>query len=195
MKAQLALAAILGMATLTVVPSSAASVATEAYAANIRLDTVFLAETNKLADSNSQNEKIKQFAATEGRQQAGVLDELDTWQALEQRSGVPPIVTASNAMQTGRSIGEETTVDVTKFVPPPGVGVLMPPAGISVGRLSEAKGGLFDSLYKPAQVSALQQLAGLYNAYAQTGDDPMLRSLALRELPRIKASIETIGRI
>ena len=95
---------------------------------------------------------------------------------------------------TGRSVAVDRPLTVT---PAPNVdrdaptlgGQLLPADAKDMARLREMSGREFDALYRSTQLDSLRQLSILYRDYAASGDDPALRALSLRELPRINARI------
>ena len=109
--------------------------------------------------------------------------------------GVVGDVTAGvDDLVTGRSVAVDRPLTVT---PAPNVdrdaptlgGQLLPADAKDMARLREMSGREFDALYRSTQLDSLRQLSILYRDYAASGDDPALRALSLRELPRINARI------
>ena len=92
----------------------------------------------------------------------------------------------SQGVVTGRSVATGV-VEIGTFAPPNGAGVLMPAASVSLEHLATAKGDAFNVLYASLTRSVLTNLAGLYDAYAKTGDDRGVRAVAARELPQVMA--------
>ena len=187
-------AIVFGAMTLAATPSFAASAATDAFAANIRLNAAYLAVSSKLAATNAQSDGIKMFASAERNSQADLLAALDGWQA-NQTTDEPSTKVASNTLDEGRSVAADDSFDVTKFSSPNGVGALMPAAAMTLEHLSAMKGAAFDALYKAVDTNVLKQIAGFCEAYAETGDDPALRDLARAELARAHASLDALAKV
>ena len=184
---------VAGALALTVAPSFAASNTTEIYLANVRLEVDFLAGSAKIAAQNAQGDGLKTFAAGELRHQGDVLAALDGWRAHEEGATPSETASLSTEPQTGRSVSD-STVDVNKFAPPPGIGVLMPAAAITLDHLSSLKGEAFASTFKATQVMALKRLAGFYEAYSMTGDNAALREMATGELAEVRAELVAIDK-
>ena len=163
-------------------PLLAASSETEAFSAHVRLDAAFLANASRLAETNASSAAIKSFARSQQAEQTHVLGLLDGTSAQQLASSED----ADSVLATGRSAASPLDVDMTKFAPP--LGVLMPVAGMTLEHLSAANGEAFDALYRSTVRNVLSDLAGFYEAYAKTGDDPALRAMSSREFTRVEAA-------
>jgi predicted outer membrane protein len=89
---------------------------------------------------------------------------------------------------TGRSVAIDNPLaplTVTR-TPDPSSAQLLPSDRDDLSRLSGLSGRRFDALYRSTQSDSLHQLATLYRDYIQSGDDPGLRAIAVRELPKVQ---------
>jgi putative membrane protein len=64
-----------------------------------------------------------------------------------------------------------------------------------IEELEKAQGDEFDRLYMSYQVKGHQQAIALYQAYAQSGDQPELKALVKNVLPTIQAHLEDAKKI
>ena len=174
-------------------PSFAASAASDAFVANVRLNAFFLSRSSSLSGDRSENTDLRAFASKEASADEAVLDIIDRRAAPEIAQTAPSTV-ASNDVLTGRSVAVDQVPLDEIFAAPPGTGALMPAAMITLDRLSASKGQAFDTLYKATQINALRQLAGLYNAYSMTGDDAALKQMAKNELAATNDRIDELAR-
>ncbi len=105
--------------------------------------------------------------------------------------------TAAGDVVTGRSVAlAPLTVTPAAIGSAPTVGsALLPAENDDLDRLRLMDGARFNALYKSTQLDALRQLATLYSDYRINGDDPALRAIAVRELPKINARIAELRRL
>ena len=185
-------ALVVGAFALTAAPSFAASSTTEIYLANVRIHADILAASDKLAGTKAQSDALKRFADNEAKHQGDVLAALDGWRAKVE--GATPSQVASLPLETGRSVAD-STVDVNRFSPPPGIGVLFPAATMTLDQMSSLDGTAFDNAYTSTQLGALKRLEGLYDAYSQTGEDANLRDMATGELATVRADMAALGKV
>ena len=174
--------------------SFAASVETDAFVGNVRVNADFLDQASILASDRSENTDLRTFAGKEAPAMAAVLSDLDARSTPDVAARAMPVTVASNDVLTGRSVAVDRASEAAAVSPPSGTGALMPAAAITLDRLSASKGLAFDTLYKATQVNALRQLAALYDAYVQTGDDAALRQLAKSELAATNDRLADIAR-
>ena len=214
MKTTLALAATAG--ALFAAPALAGSPATDAFIANARPNVVFLDESSRIALDRSPSRAVRAFAHSEAREQTITANSMTAWvQTNTPRGevaalgGLPiaggvvaaPLDVAANVtngvgdLVTGRSVGIDSPLTVTPASSAPVGSQLLPAGQDDLARLSKLSGRQFDVLYKATQVDALRQLAVLYRDYAANGDDPALRAIAARELPRVNARIARVDRL
>ncbi len=140
--------------------------------------TNFIAAASRLASANSRDGKIQQFAEALARDQTAVANSLAAWVNVN-----GPVVTLRSPY-TGK-IGP----GAAKLSAPQ----LLPPQVSNLRRLSAARGRGFDSIYVSTLIEALVQLRTLYRDFAQTGADPGLQAIAVRELPKVGQSISALG--
>ena len=190
----LSLGTAIAVICLTASSSFAASLETEVFVANVRLNGIFLSLASGLASDRSENTGLRAFADREAPDMEAVTANVEARTAPEVASRAVPMTVATNDVVTGRSVAVDSSPAETNFSAPVGTGALMPAAAITLDRLSASKGQAFDTLYKATQVNALRQLAALYNAYGMTGDDPALKQLAKTELGATNNRIAEIGR-
>lgn len=102
---------------------------------------------------------------------------------------------------TGRSVAIDRPLTVTpgarnvdRDAPTLG-GSLLPANAKDLSRLRSMSGREFDALYRSTQLDSLRQLSVLYRDYDANGDDPALRALAHRELPRVNARIVALRKL
>ena len=174
-------------------PSVAASAETDAFVANVRLNAFFLSTSSSLANDRTENTDLRAFAGHEADAQEVVIETIDRRTAPEVAQ-TAPVTVASNDLVTGRSVAVDRAPLDETLAAPPGSGALMPAAMITLDRLSASKGQAFDTLYKATQVNALRQLAGFYNAYGMTGDDPALKQMAKSALAATNDRIAELAR-
>ena len=99
---------------------------------------------------------------------------------------------------TGRSVAVDRPLTVTPgegAEAPTLGGTLLPSDRDDLSRLQGSSGRRFDALYRNTQLDSLRQLTTLYRDYDANGDDPSLRALAHRELPRINARIVELRKL
>ena len=172
----------------------AASDETAAFVANVRVNAVFLGEASRLAGDRSENSGLQVFAGMEVGAERTVIADIDRHTPSEMVQAMPTTL-ASNEVITGRSAAVDGVSPGAPMAEPVGIGALMPAASITLDHLSASKGHAFDMLYKATQINALRQLAGLYGAYALTGDDAALKQAAKTELAGTNDRIAAIGRL
>lgn len=195
-----------------VTPASAASIMTEAFLANVRPNIDFLDRSSRLALDHSRNGGIRSFAHDEAREQTFTANALVAYTQTNTISGAVAAIGDDTAvavpsaggvsfavpdLTTGRSVAldvPEPPLTVTRAAPPPG-STLLPAGQADLDRLSRLNGRAFDALYRSTQWDALRQLATLYASYVQNGDDPSLRALSSRELPKINLRLTELRKL
>ncbi len=210
--------ALLTVATVALVAAtasaSAASPATDAFVANVRPNVDLLDRSSRLALDKSPSAAVRAFAHGEAMEQTIAANSLVAWtqtntvrgEAVALGAPVAGTVVAPLAdiaavpldvtngvgdLVTGRSVAVDRPLTVTR-----GRGdgstlgsTLLPAGAEDLSRLQDLSGRQFDALYRSTQLDSLRQLATLYRDYAVNGDDPSLRAMAVRELPRVNARI------
>ncbi len=191
MKVRFCLMAVFSAAVLAL-PAAAEEITPAQYVANVRQHVAFLDQASKLAADRASHDKLRSFAKAQAEEQEAVSKDLQVWEAGQPTGGLTSpmavastedggLATTSDTLITGRSAAIDQKDDTGVLMASPGV-VVMP-------QLSNLKGESFDELYETTQATSLKELQGLYEAYSMTGNDPALRALALRELPRVKQRI------
>jgi hypothetical protein len=130
-----------------------------------------------MAIAHSQNAKLRGLAGELANSQNAIAVSLTQW------------VNVSSAVVTRRpgQIGGGTA----KLSAPR----LLPAQASTLQRLSTAQGANFDSLYVSAVREALVQLQALFGEFAQTGPDPGLKAIAVRELPKAEQAISALDKL
>ena len=203
------------------VPAFAGSAMSDAFVANVHPNVDFLDSSSRLALDVSSNTKIRAFARGEATEQTITSNSLVAWTQTNTRAGAAvalgdvqaadPLATIATApldvagnvatgvdgVVTGRSVAVDrplapltvTPAATTRTAAP---GVLLPAGEADMARLSKLHGRQFDAFYLSTQTDALHQLATLYLDYMHDGDDPALRAIAARELPRVQHRLADI---
>jgi predicted outer membrane protein len=138
----------------------------------------FIAAASRMATANSPNGKIRKFAETLAKDQAGVANSMAAF------------VNVNNAVVTLRNpYTGKIGPGAAKLSAPQ----MLPSQASNLRRLSAARGHGFDSIYVSAMMEALDQLRTLYHDFAQTGANPGLQAIAVRELPKVEQSISALN--
>ncbi len=200
-------------------PAAAASPATDAFVANVRPNVDYLDSSSRLALDKSTNGAVRAFAHREAMEQTIAGNSLVAWTQINTARGEDvalgrplggsgtsavgdvvglPLVVVGDVtngvgdLVTGRSVAIDrpltVTPDVDRNAPTLG-GQLLPAGAKDLSRLKDMNGRRFDALYRSTQLDSLRQLSMLYRDYAANGEDPSLRALASRELPRVNDRI------
>ena len=210
-------ALLAGAAAVAFVSASAsayaASAATSAFVANVRPNVDFLDRSSRMALDKTLNPVVRSYAHSQAMEQTVAANSLVAWTQTNTVAGqadalgstiVPPlapiggIVTAPldiaagvtgdvDRLATGRSVAIDRPLTVPSTAT--GGNALLPAGADDLDRLGGLSGRRFDALYRATQLDSLRQLSTLYRSYAAEGDDPALRVLAERELPRVNARI------
>ncbi len=203
---------------LSTAPAFAASAASNAFIANARPNVIFLDESSRLALNISASRTVRGFAYSEAKEQTIAANSMTAWVQTNTVRGevaaigavpvtgliVAPVDVAAGVTDgignivTGRSVALDAPLAPLTVVPvgPAPVGSQLLPAGQDdLARLRGMSGRQFDSFYKATQIDALRQLATLYRSYQDNGDDPALRAIATRELPKVEARIRQVNRL
>ena len=209
------------LAAIISAPARAASVQSEAFVANARPNVTFIDEASRLALDKSPSRAVRSFAYREARDATITANSLVAWTQTNTLRGeavavgapvVPvlpavtdlafaPVAVASGVVVgagdvvTGRSVAIDTPLTVRPSAVAPVGSTLLPAEQDDLSRLQARSGRDFDILYKSTQLDALRQLATVYSDYQVNGDDPALRAIATRELPKINARIAELRRL
>ena len=185
-----ALGAALLAASMTLVAptgASAASLMTDAFLTNANQDIDFLDRASRLALTNSQSAKVKSFAYDQARDQTLAANSIGDWiQAdLGPQAG-------GDKVATGRSVAIDGSASPAAHK----MAAMTPPIGQEdLDNLEGLTGKDFDGIYQAREQATLEQLRDLYTAYAASGDDKTLVTIADRELPKIKRQIAELARL
>lgn len=188
----------------------AASASTDAFVAAVRPNADIIDRTSRLALDKSGSLRVRRYAHRQAMEQTIADNSLVAWSQANTMAGaevalgmpmpLAPVVEASAApaeasvaaqeVVTGRSVAVDAaaadrplTVTRARRTEP-----VVPDFSV-LTRLSGLRGAAFDKLYLSVQRVSLAQLAMLYSDYARGGDDPALRALATRELPKINRKL------
>ena len=151
--------------------ASAASPATSAFLTNVTQNVDFLDRSSRFALTNSKTPRLHAFAFSQAREQTLAANAIDAYTE-----------TAKDVLPTGRSAAE---VADTR----------LPLGQEDLNSLEGLTGSAFDAEYKAKQLDALRQVVSDYQTYLASGDDPTLRAIAGRELPKAKRRLDLLGKI
>lgn len=157
--------------------TSSPSELTARFVASAIPNANFIAAASRMASAYSRNGKLRDLAGELAKDQTTVANSLTAWVNV---SG--PVVTRRSPY-TGQ-IGSSTA----KLRAPQ----LLPSQVSNLQRLSTSRGRGFDSIYVSTLMEALVQLQTLYRDFAQTGADPGLQAIAVRELPKVEQTISAL---
>lgn len=168
-------------------PAHAASPVTRFFMNNVAANLDFLEKSSRLALTHSDSPKVRTFAGSEAEEQAIAASAIDLW-AGARKTPFVAVASVDVPLQSGRSVAVATGEQV------------MPDTRVALGsanldRLKGLSGTGFDNLYWQQQLDALKQVETDYVSYAADGDDPVLRSIAERELPKIERRIESLSKL
>lgn len=160
----------------------AASPMTTAFVANLVPNLDFLERSSRLALDHAGASGLHSFAAAEVDQipsATAVAQWFDPGLKVAQAADLAPL-------QTGRSVatGAKAPVDPRT-----------PLGRAELDALAKLQGKAFDDLYWEKQVDALKQVESDYATYIAVGDDPVLRALATRELPKVRQRLQALTRL
>jgi hypothetical protein len=185
-----ALVTALSMVSLSNVSAHAASSITNAFITDVNPNVDLLDRSSRLALDNSQNAKLRAFAKSEARQETLVANAIYDWTQADAH----PVAVASNeqagtgAILTGRSVA----IDKPKVAIPE----QMPSANQEdIDRLYGLTGGEFDAAYKAVQVTAIKALIVSYQEYITNSDEPALKAIATKELPKLNQRLAELDKI
>lgn len=166
-------------------PAFAASIATNVLLNNIVPNVDFLDRSSRMATANSKNPRVKAYALGTAKEQTLAANAVDAWIEADKR---PVVADASDTapIVTGRSAAVEG---------PQAADMRLPMGQEDLDRIEGLEGKDFDDLYKAKQLDALTQVQQSYEDYLARGDDPVLRKVAAKELPRIKQRLAMLKKL
>ena len=127
------------------------------------------------------------FAREEANEQSTAAGAIALWSGTG-RSSLVALASAEAPMQTGRSVAVARSAE--EVMPDTRV----PLGATNLDRLRSLSGVGFENLYWQQQFDALKQIETDYVSYIADGDDPVLRAIAERELPKIERRLEALSR-
>lgn len=137
----------------------------------------FIAAASRMASANSHNGKLRDLAGKLAKDQTTAANSLVAWVNVN-----GPVVTLRSPY-TGKIGPGAATLSAPQ---------LLPPQVSDLRRLSASRGRDFDSLYVSTLMETLVQLQALYRDFGQTGADPGLQAIAVRELPKVEQAISAL---
>lgn len=149
--------------------STAGSHKGEAFVANACMGDLYEIEAGRLAMSRSRSEPVRQFAA--------MLVEHHTTAMHQMRS----------ALRSREVTGQFERLAPTHELDNRRRGMLE--------HLRDAPDDDFDKMFLDQQRLAHQESVALHKGYAENGDNPQLRSVALGGLPMVERHLEAVRRI
>jgi predicted outer membrane protein len=180
-------------------PAAAASPITDAFLSNLVPNVDFLDRSSRFALQNSKNTRIRDFAHAEAREQTLAANALDDWIEADKAVAAPQTVASapatSDAVTTGRSVAVDGPVTQGAPAQAPVADNRLHLGQEDLDSLEGLEGGEFDSLYKTKQLDALTQIQTDYEDYLVKGDNPALRDMASKELPKIKLRLGALRKL
>ena len=176
-KSSILLAASLLFVACALSPAHAASPATEAFLANVMPNVDFLDRSSRMALENSKSARVKEFARGQAADQTVAANAL-----YDITKGAPA---AMEQLQTGRSVAVDGQVR-------PIIDNRLPLGQEDLDSIEGLNGIEFDEAFRAKQRDALNQVKTDYETYLATGDDPALKAVAAKELPKVKKQIAAL---
>ena len=171
--------------------SAATSAMTDAFVAAVAPAYGVLRQSDDLALAAGGSARTATFARRDSAHQAAAFEALVAWSQAEQRTafadaqtpsidGLGPILYPFDAEVVplnidGRRIGAADQA--------------------ALAQLRSLRGPAFDSYYAATEAALLERLARVYVDYIKNGDDPTLRLLAVRNLPKVRQLIAGLRRL
>ena len=183
-------------------PAQAASAVTKAFLDNLTPNVDFLDRSSRFAVKNSKSIRLRAFAFSEAREQTLAADAFYDWMQADAK---PVMASADRDVSRKRLDGKDLDRSATGSTKPLGAPASKREQPVVDDRLARGQedldsmegleGPAFDAEYKEKQLDALQQIEADYRDYAVKGDDPALKTLAARELPKIQRRLAEIGKL
>ncbi len=166
----------------------AASTTTATFVTDANPTIDLLDRTSRLALENSQNPRLRSFARSEAAEQTNAANALYDWSQAQAHEAVASSDQDDGVVRTGRSVAIDTPVVA--------IPEQMPSVNQEdVDRLYGLTGTDFDVAYKAVQIDALNKLSVMYQEYITNSDEPTLKALASRELPKINRRLEELAHV
>ena len=169
-------------------PAAAASPTTGTFLTDVNLSVDFLDRSSRMALDNSKSPQIRTFARSEAAEQTHTLNAFYDWSQKD----AAPVAIASNAGTDGLLTGRSVAIDKPVKVAAPQIAT---DHSEDIDRLYGLTGSEFDESFKAAQVTTLTQLVSIYQEYITNGDEPALKTMATRELPKINRRLAELRRL
>ena len=185
-------------------PVQAASSVTKAFLDNLIPNIDFLDRSSRFALKNSKSARILAFAFGEAREQTLAANAVYDWTL----AGASEMVASADqdarrATLEGKDLDRSATGSTRPQALPivatkreqPTIDDRLPRGQEDLDSMEGLDGPAFDAEYKEKQLDALQQVQADYRDYVVKGDDPTLKRLAARELPKIERRLADIGKL
>ena len=169
----------------------ATSAITDAFVAETSRDVAVLHQSDLLAIADSASNGLRAFARRDSLDQSAAYRNLMAWAQAERRAaqaaalaptidGLGPILYPFDAGLVPLNVDGPAANRVDLAI---------------LEQLRRLRGRDFADVYIPAQSAALARLQDAYVDYIKNGDDPRLRELAVRNLPRVRALLSELRRL
>ena len=190
----------LGLLT-TVGVAKAATITSDAFVAVVRPTAAFLARSGALAEETSANRRLLAVARREAKDEGAVGRAIEAWQGAEDRRIDPNPFEASLDRLT--AAGKSLTIPfdaVAAAVAPASPPLTALPSATAIAaageddlrRLSTLRGPAFDAAFVAVDREALVRLIQTYKGFILNGDDPVLRGIAVHDLPRVERDLAAL---
>ncbi len=168
-------------ATTSPITDAFVAATTPAYEALRRADALALA---------AGGARLQRFARDDDASQADASDALLAWEQAQVRAdkaaaqtptidGLGPLLYPFNSVVFPFSVHGHADTDGYRA---------------TLAQLSAVRGADFDALYAEKQAATLRRLIEVYIDYIKNGDDPGLRLLSIRNLPRARRLLGALAR-
>ena len=188
----------------TDVPSSVGTETTDAYL-SVAVPTVeFLEASAELAIARSNDARLRAFAGREidtGDDTRAAFAARDAAVARKAaRDAASPTLDGLSPLAGVVAIPYGYVADATRLLKPlvtqlPSADRERAVARAALAQLSSQDGETFDALFADRQIAALDRLAALDKDFILNGDDPRLRTIAVHDLPKVRALAAALRRI
>ena len=159
--------------------SVATSPVTARFLDNVTPNVDFLDRSSRIAILDTKDTKLRDYAKATATDATNTANALYDWsQAGKTGNG------AEAPLQTGRSAAVDQVPDNR-----------LPRGQEDIDALYGSEGVEFSTQYRQAQIDALTQVQADYQDYIAHGDDPTLKALAVRELPKVTKRLAAAQKI
>ena len=193
---------VLGLLALT--PTKAATITSDAFVATARPTIEFLEAAGRLASAQADSARVRAFGRREVESQDGALETLAEWRradaaALERDKTAPSLdhlgpLAGVLAVPYG-ALADATSIATPPLTPLPSADRLRAVSGQDLARLAALRDQAFVDFYAATQVDALRRLEAAYKSFILNGDDPILRRLAVKALPKVERLLAEARRL